>query len=317
MGNPGPPLVNGVAPLTLFNKTTTIALLVLRSKPTMRYRKFVNLAVVALTLFSCKKEDHTPVVPPPVPPPVPSPVRVPAILLKEIDITGQAAHFYQFAYNGDSTISRAGFASGLALYDVFYSGNRIAEMRDFTPANKDTLRYVYDGQGKLSVINIIDNNTHVIFRRFVFTFDGDKLIKMERDQVAAGIFSADNEEQFDYYPDGNLKTKIGLLHDISGDFSDTTRYEQYDDKVNVDDFGILNGSVNEHLFLFQGFRSQKNNPGKVTFTQPSGLNNSITTYAYTYNGDGTPSERVGDIFTNGTGAASGLHVPFTTSYSYY
>jgi len=274
----------------------------------MRYWQIVNLAVAALMMFSCKK-DTTPVVPPPV--------QSPKILLKDIDITGQRPHFYQFEYNKDSTISRAGFASGLALYDVFYSGNKIAEMRDLNPSNKDTLRYVYDSQGKLSVINIIDDDTHVIFRRFVFTFEGDRLIKIERDHVEGEGFLPDNVEQLDYYPDGNLKTKIGLLHTISGDFTDTTRYEQYDNKVNVDDFGIVNGSVNEHLFLFQGFHLQKNNPVKVTFTQPGGLNNSITTYTYTYNQDNTPSERVGDIFTNGTGAGSGIHVPFTTTYTYY
>jgi len=273
----------------------------------MRRQRVIKIAASALLLFSCKK-DPNPMVPPPAP--------VPKILLKDIDITGQRPHFYHFEYNKDSTVSLASFASGLG-YDVLYSGNKIAEMRDITPSNKDTLRYVYNSQGKLAMINEIDDDTHVITRHLVFTFDRDTLKKIERDHKEESGFLIDMVQQFDYYPDGNLKTKVGLLRDISGEFTDTTRYEQYDNKVNVDDLNIVNGSVNEHLFLFQGFRLQKNNPGRVTFTQPGGLNNSISTYTYTYNQDNTPSQKTGDIFTNGTGLGSGVHVPFTTTYTYY
>ena len=274
----------------------------------MRRQRVIKIAASALLLFSCKK-DPNPMVPPPAP--------VPKILLKDIDITGQRPHFYHFEYNKDSTVSLASFASGLGVYDVLYSGNKIAEMRDITPSNKDTLRYVYNSQGKLAMINEIDDDTHVITRHLVFTFDRDTLKKIERDHKEESGFFIDMVQQFDYYPDGNLKTKVGLLRDISGEFTDTTRYEQYDSKMNVDDFNIVNGSVNEHLFLFQGFRLQKNNPGRVTFTQPGGLNNSISTYTYTYNQDNTPSQKTGDIFTNGTGLGSGVHVPFTTTYTYY
>ncbi|MBS1663373.1 MAG: hypothetical protein JST68_20180 [Bacteroidetes bacterium] len=275
----------------------------------MRYKQAVKIAVAALLLFSCKKDHNPPVVPPPAP--------APKILLKEINITGQRPPFYHFDYNSDSTVSQVVFASGLAVYDVLYSGNKIAEMRDKTPVNKDTLRYAYNSQGKLSTISIIDDDTHVVIRHVVFTFDGDLLKKIAWDHKEDKGFVVDKAQQFDYYADGNLKTKIGLLRDLSGEFTDTTRYEQYDNKINVDDFTIVNGSVNEHVFLFQGFRLQKNNPGKVTFTQPSGLNNSITTYTYTYNQNNTPSKSTGDIFVNGTGAGSGAHVPFTTDYTYY
>lgn len=276
----------------------------------MHSKQAAKIALAALLLFSCKKDHQPPVVSPP-------PARAPKTLLKDINITGQRPPFYHFEYNADSTISLVSFASGLAVYNVFYSGNKISEMRDMTPVNKDTLRYLYDSRGKLSMISIIDDDTHLVVRHIVFTFDGDLLKKIEWDHKDVKGFLIDKAEQFDYYHDGNLKTKVGLLRDISGEFTDTTRYKQYDNKINVDDFNIVNGSVNEHLFLFQGFRLQKNNPGKVTFTQPGGLNNNVATYSYTYNPDNTPSKSTGDVFLNGPGAGAGAHVPFTTTYTYY
>jgi hypothetical protein len=158
--------------------------------------------------------------------------------LKDIDITGQRPHFYHFEYNKDSSVSLASFASGLGVYDVLYSGNKIAEMRDITPSNKDTLRYIYNSQGKLAIINVIDDDTPVIIRHLVFTFDRDTLKKIERDYKEESGFLIDMVQQFDYYPDGNLKTTVGLLRDISGEFTDTTRYEQYDNKVNVVGSGV-------------------------------------------------------------------------------
>lgn len=268
----------------------------------MRYNLPLMTLAFTLLLFSCKK-DHPPVVPPPAP--------TPKILLKNIDITRAPSPFYHFEYNKDSTISRAGFEDGVGLYDVFYSGNKIAEMRDMNPANKDTLRYVYDSQGKLRTINIIDDDAHVITRRFNFTFEGNMLKKIQREEQSEGGFVIYKIQQFDYYSDGNLKTKIDQRRTISGESSDTTLYEQYDNKVNVDDFDIVNGSINEHLLLFQGFRLQKNNPGKVTFTQPGGVNNSVTTYIYTYNPDNTPSKRMGDALT------AGIHTLFDITYTYY
>ena len=188
----------------------------------MRFRQICESdSCLLAVLYSCKKSTG-PVVPPPV--------QAPKILLKEIDITGRAPLSIS-----SHTIMIVPFPRPVLLPDAictmsFIQWTKIAEMRDLNPSNKDTLRYVYDGQGKLSVINIIDNDTHLIFRRFVFTFEGDRLMKMERDHVEGTDFLPDNVEQLDYYPDGNLKTKIVSSTVTPGDFTDTTRYEQYDNK---------------------------------------------------------------------------------------
>jgi len=70
------------------------------------------------------------------------------------------------------------------------------------------------------------------------------------------------------------------------------------------------------LFLLQGFRLQRNNPGKETFTQAAGQTAYTVSYTYTYNSDNSPSFKAGDLlFTDG--ATAGQRFQTHTAYSYY
>ena len=122
----------------------------------------------------------------------------------------------------------------------------------------------------------------------------------------------------DYYPDGNVRTIAEHRPSINGvpESNDTTLFEQYDDKINVDDFSLIHVPFNDHLLLFQGFRLQKNNAGKETFTQDSHLNDNVTTHSFTYNSDKTPSLKSGSqTFT--AGPLAGRTFQISTSYTYY
>jgi hypothetical protein len=93
-------------------------------------------------------------------------------------------------------------------------------------------------------------------------------------------------------------------------------FENYDNKINVDDFSLIHDGIHDHLFLLQGFRLQRNNPGKVTFTGGPGLVSYKVDYTYIYNSDNTPSQQNGDlVFT--AGSQTGQKFKTNTFYTYY
>gem|GEM_PF-6222740 len=97
----------------------------------------------------------------PPPPPPPDPVK--KVLLKDITIPNLPSPYYHFEYNSDSLVTKVDFASGFSIYDVLYSGNNIAEMRNNIIVNHDTLRYLYDNTGKVFMITFITLTTLVLF----------------------------------------------------------------------------------------------------------------------------------------------------------
>jgi len=92
-----------------------------------------------------------------------------------------------------------------------------------------------------------------------------------------------------------------------------TRFEQYDDKVNVDDFNLLHNDFFDDLLLLPGIRLQKNNPGRETLTA---FESYTVNYTYTYNDKKAPLTRSGDLLYT-TGPNAGKRFQDNTSYSYY
>ena len=279
----------------------------------MRLTFMLPVAMFVLVFSACRKQY-------PYPPPPSAAAR--KILLKDITIPGLPSPFYHFEYNPDSTVSKVAFDDDLATYTVLYTNNKIAEMRnnaggpDFL--NHDTLRYVYDGTGKVRVIHFI-NRSGVIFRRVHFVYNGDRVTAINWEQGVDDHFVTDRTLTFGYYADGNVKTIATHDADPQGSTAgsnSTTLFEQYDDKFNVDDFSLVHSGINDHLFLLQGFRLQKNNPGKVTFTQDSHVNDNIVLNTYTYNNDSTPSLKKGAQTFIGS-ALPGQTFSISTHYTYY
>jgi len=210
-----------------------------------------------VSLASCKKEHHRPTPPPTTP-------SAKKILLKDIILPNLPSPYYHFEYGADSSVTRAGFASGYTNYDILYSGTRIAEMRNNILVNHDTLRYSYDNSGKLTMIRFI-NSANVVYRLVFFTYAGDLIKEIEWDQKQDNVgFLIDRTLSFSFYPDGNVKTITDRRPPVGGAAESVTvkTFEQYDDKINVDDFSLIHDGIHDHLFLPQGFRLQKNNPKK-------------------------------------------------------
>jgi hypothetical protein len=275
----------------------------------MRYNILLTLSVAVL-LISCKKEHR----PRPVEPPVVSGKR---ILLKDITIPHLPSPYYHFEYNTDSLVTKANFASGFTIYDILYSGTRISEMRNNIIVNHDTLRYSYDNAGKITLIKFI-NQTNVVYRHAVFTYDGDLIKEIEWDRKQTdGSFFIDRTLSFSFYPDGNVKTITDHRPPTPGvdDYISIKTFEQYDDKINVDDFSLVHDGIHDHLFLLQGFRVQKNNPKKELLSV-NGVNLYTIDYTYTYNNDNTPSNKAGD-FLYLSGQFAGQRFRTNSFYTYY
>jgi hypothetical protein len=265
--------------------------------------------IVSVIIVSCKKDHYvTPATPPAEP--------AKKILLKDITVPHLPSPYYHFEYGPDSSVVKASFDSELTNYDVIYSNNRIGEMRNNILVNHDTLRYLYDNTGKLGLINFI-NDQGVIYRHAMLLYNGQQVREIDWDRKVGTVgYIIDRTLSFDYFADGNVKVIREHRPSINGsqDLNAVMQYDQYDDKINVDDFMLTHDGVNDHLILFSGFRLQKNNPGREIRTG-DGVNYIITN-TYNYNRDGAPLLKMSDLlFTNG--AEAGTRFPASTNYSYY
>jgi hypothetical protein len=279
----------------------------------MHYR-YSWLLIAAMVFFSCKKDKDPfgaggPATPPVVTPPPASP----AILLKEITVPGVAAPYF-FEYDSLKRIKSVIVASGIHLYAVTYNNQRIAGIRNNTMVNKDSLQYVYDNAGRVATVIYI-NEAGSIFRRAFFTYNGQQLLKIEWEVNDGSSAIIARVMEMIYHPDGNLleirDNKGPQWSIVPGDY--LTRFEKYDNKVNVDGFALIHDDI-DHLLLLPGVRWQKNNPARVT-RRGAGLN-TIADYNYTYNNVNAPLSRSGTV-TITSGPNAGQSFPTNTSYSYY
>ena len=275
----------------------------------MRYN-CILIALSFMLLLSCKKEHR------------PDPVNLPVVpgkhvLLKDITIPNLPSPYYHFEYNPDSLVTKADFASGFNTYDVLYNGDKISEMRNNILVNHDTLRYVYDNAGKLVMIKFI-NAANVVYRPVFFSYNGDQIKEIEWNRKEGDVgFLIDRTLSFTFYADGNVKTITEHRPAMTGvpEYTSVKTFEQYDDKINVDDFSLIHDEFHDHLFLPQGFRLQKNNPKKEMLSV-NGTDLYTINYTYTYNSDNTPSNKAGD-FLYLSGQYAGQRFQTNSFYTYY
>jgi hypothetical protein len=262
-----------------------------------------------VTVVSCKKQETISTVPPPVYP-------TKKKLLKDINRPGLPTPYYHFEYRTDSLIKNVSFASGFNNYNVFYNGNNISEMRNNIIVNHDTLRYFYDNGGRIAMIRFIAE-TGIIYRHVAFSYDEQKVKEIKWEHLEANsLFAVDRVLTLTYHADGNVK-EISEHRPATASqaaFTYSISFDEYDDKVNVDDFTLIHDSIHDHVLLLGGLRIQKNNHHKEIRTG-FGLNYKAN-YSYLFNEDGTPLKKTGTVlFTNGSSA--GQTFQSITNYSYY
>jgi hypothetical protein len=260
-------------------------------------------------LLSCKKDNGT--IDPPSSPPSPPPT----VLIKDIVISRLPSPFYHFEYNAEGKVTFISYASDLFRYDVIYDRDRISELKTNIIANKDRLQYFYDSDGRVNAVRYTDS-TGLVYARINLTYDGPKLIKLERERKLGADFIIEKTITMSYHADGNLLDRTIHRPAIVGQNESTIndRYEQYDNKTNAEGFSLLHDEFFDHFVFLPGVQLQKNNPGRETRTGDG--NNYKVDYTYTYNDRNVPLTRSGDfVFTSGPN--TGQRTPLNSTYTYY
>ncbi len=265
--------------------------------------------IAAFVLVSCKKENSIP-----AGPPSPEPT-IPAVLLKNIEIAHLPSPYYHFEYDAEGKVVFVSFASDFTRYDVLYNGDKITEMKNNILVNKDKLQYSYDNEGRISTVTYADS-TGIIYTRLNLSYDGKKLVKIERQRKSGNAFIIDKTLTMSYYPDGNLQDLTYHYLPFNGQAEATynDRFEQYDDKINVDGFGLIHNEFFDHLVLLPGVQLQKNNPGKQSRTGDA--QNYAVDYTYTYNDKNLPLRRKGNLLIL-SGNNVGQRFETNSVFSYY
>jgi hypothetical protein len=268
--------------------------------------KLAITVIAALALASCSS-DRSVTAPPPPPA---------AVLLKDIVIDRLPSPYYHFDYDANHRPIGVSFASGLNSYDLIYDGGRLSEMRSNNGFNHDRLVYTYDAAGRVDSIKYTDENG-IVFTVLFFRYSGQQLTQLERDRRITGGFIIDKTMSFTYYPDGNLLELTEHRPAIDGLQTEVTtvdRFERYDDKINVDAFGMIHDDFFDHLVLLPPVQLQKGNPAHVTHTGDG--DNFTVEYTYTYDGQNRPLSTSGDLEFL-TGQNAGQHFQLSTVFSYY
>ncbi|MGN6418647.1 MAG: hypothetical protein ACTHMC_14225 [Pseudobacter sp.] len=266
------------------------------------------MMLIALGVLACKKNRNNNF--PDPPPDTPQPV-----LLKDFTVNNLPSPYYHFKYNEKNEVSFASFGSGLLMYDVLYSNGKIAEMRSNTAVNKDTLRYSYNKDGLPDMVRYI--NETGTFRYCSFSYHNGRLLTAQWKLETAGGLALERTLNFAYYEDGNVAKISDLKHAVNGrpESSNTSEFSQYDDKVNAGGFALLHDDGNsDHLLLYLQVMLQKNNPGKLLFSNTA-LNYQVD-YTYSYNEKKLPLTRRGVVTMLG-GPRDGEQFISNSSYSYY
>lgn len=270
-------------------------------------RIYLLLMLTAFSFSACKKNKNTT---PDPPPGTPAPA-----LLKDLTIANLPSPYYHFKYNEKKEVSFASFGSGLLMYDVLYANGKIAEMRSNTAVNKDTLRFSYNKDGLPDVVRYI--NETGAYRFCAFSYSNGKLTEAQwKLKTAAGLV-LERTMNFAYYEDGNMAKISDQKHAVAGrpESASSSEFSQYDDKVNAGGFALLHDDGNsDHLLLYLQVVLQKNNPGKLVFS--NGAMKYRIDYTYTYNQEKLPLTRRG-LVTMLTGPREGEQFISNAGYSWY
>jgi hypothetical protein len=272
---------------------------------TMRIRRTFIATLAAVALSSCSEERVTAPV-----------VRATPVLLQDIVVPRLPSPYYHFEYDSTGRATKASFASGFTMYDVTYDRDRIVEMRDNTAGDQDRLVYAYDNAGRVTTIRYV-NEAELVYTVLSFTYDGQKLTRVVRDRILGGAFVIDKTTTLSYDADGNVRELTEHRPAIDGLQTETTmtdRFEQYDDKINVDAFGLLHSEFFDHLILLPDVQLQKGNPGRVTHTG-DGVNYRVD-FTYIYDDRNRPLTKTGEfIWLNGPDVGEKFQT--LSMFSYY
>lgn len=246
---------------------------------------------------------------------LPLPDPHPVVLLKDIVVPSLPSPYYHFAYDATGRMTTASFASNFTMYTLSYANGRLSEMQNNILVNNDRLVYSYDAAGNVAEIDYVGASG--VFTQVRFTYDGARLITLERQRKTASGLVVDKTMTMAYGADGNLSDLTQHLPAIAGVRPEATfadHFENYDTGINVDSFGLLHQEFFDHLILLPRVQLQKTNSRRVTHSGDG--DNYVVDYTYQYDGQNRPLTQAGVLtFTSGTRTGQQFNVGAT--YTYY
>jgi hypothetical protein len=274
-----------------------------------RGRTRTLLAAVLATALACSGDstitDPGTVAPPPA-----------KVLLKDVLVDRLPSPYYHFDYDGAGTITGVSFASGFTHYGVSYLGARIKELQNDALGNRDRIVYAYDAEGRVSGVRYVDASG-ATFTVNVYSYDGDKLVGVERDRRIGNELVTDKTITLSYWPDGNLHElaeRRPAIDGVQSEASSVVTFDQYDIGRNVDDFDLIHDDFFDHFVLLPGVVLQKNNPRHETRTGDGPT--FVVDYTYQYDDAGRPLTKRGDLVIT-SGDDVGRRFQIGSAYTYY
>src|SRR5262245_15382142 len=153
--------------------------------------KYVLILIVCEIFIACKKDGEN------------RPPQTSNIMLKDVVEELWPAPYYHFEYDDSGRVSLLSFASEYNKYTVMYTGNRVTEMRNTVSENKDRLRYTYNGEGKVELIEYFDS-TGFVYKTVDLSDDGWRLVTLTHSRRSASGFVPEKTISMSYYDDGNV-----------------------------------------------------------------------------------------------------------------
>ena len=237
-------------------------------------------------------------------------------MLQELVIPNLPSPYYRFEYDQQGRVAFVSFASNLTMQALTYEAGRLVRMTNDALGNRDRLEYSYDASGRVASIQQLSGEG-VVFVEMFFTYAGARLIRVDRNRRLGNALVKELDLSLSFHDDGNLleiREHRPAIANVQTEATRTDRFEQYDDKVNVDAFSLLHRRFFDQLYLLPGVTLQKGNPAVQLHVEEG--NEYRIDFTYTYDGRNRPVATVGEL-TYLSGPYTGLQFPTEARFTYY
>lgn len=257
------------------------------------------LAVLLLSIAACCDKDAGPL------PDITSVTDQQNVRVKEIVVRNSPSPYYHFTYDDSGYVTTLRYSDDLYVYDYFYKNRRI----DSVTTSSTDARYLLYRYNDHKVTSVLQYDNTGLRQTVSIKYDNrNRVIRMEWQPTSSPPFEKFTE--FEYYDNGNV-SHMKTTYPASGTTS-TVTYEAYDNKMNVDGFGIYQDFF-DHLIFLPAVKFQQNNPTRMKVV--SGPNERTIQHDYTYQGSLPIQRNSTTQVTSGPG--SGQNFTAQTTFSYY
>jgi hypothetical protein len=245
----------------------------------------IILSMALFTLFaSCEKDDKKPTI-------------EPGDRVTKLEYA--ADEYTSFQYNADKLLTKVVFADDGEQSQVNVSYDEQKKLKQVEGGDGFVYQFKYQN-GRVNNADILVGAEKLGLLDYEYDASGNiKTITtfMKTDDNGA-IFPPFMKASYEYFNDnkGNVSKITFYVFDEAGNDFELTKileYSNYDDKINpLKEFGLVS------YLLFN--MNPSNNPGKMVEKDENGVVTSTSTFAYTYNSKGRPSQVVETINEGGT-----------------